>query len=196
MALDPIGVTVRVAQLLESLDIPYLVGGALASAILGEPRATEDIDMVADICPEQADALIGALGTEFYVPVGSLREAISRRTSFNVIHLETMWKVDIFVLRELPLDQEEMARRRLMVIATNPDRSVYVISPEDLVLQKLDWYRRGGGVSDRQWRDVLGLLKVQADRIDRAYLQRWANVIQVTDLLERAFREAGFTSSG
>jgi hypothetical protein len=195
MALDPIGLTVRVAELLDSLDIPYLLGGALASAILGEPRATEDVDIVADIRPEQAEAVIRVLGNEFYVPAGRLRDAVSHRTSFNVIHLETMRKVDIFVLRALPLDQQEMARRRLTVVTTNPDRSIYVASPEDLVLQKLDWYRCGEGVSDRQWRDVLGLLKVQADRIDRAYLRRWADVIQVTDLLERACREAGFPSS-
>ena len=89
MALDPIRVAVRTAEILESLDIPYLVGGALASAILGEPRSTEDVDIVADIRPEQADALIGALGDEFYVPADSLRDAVHRRTSFNVIHLET-----------------------------------------------------------------------------------------------------------
>ena len=189
MALDPIGVALRVAQLLESRDIPYLVGGAMASAILGEPRTTEDIDIVADIRPEQADALIGALGSEFYVPVDSLRNAVVRRTSFNIIHLETMRKVDIFVLRGVALDQEEMRRRLRVVVATDPERTLYVATPEDLILQKLEWYRKGGSVSDRQWRDVLGLIKVQGDRLDRAYLTRWATETGLNDLVERALLE-------
>ena len=159
MAIDvdtgPIQVTLRVATILDNLGVPYLVGGAIASSILGDSRATEDIDIVADLRAHHVAPLLSALQAEFYVGEQALHDAVLKRPSFNIIHLGTMRKVDIFVLSGLALDQEEMRRRLRVVVGTDPERTLYVATPEDLILQKLLWYRKGGGQSDRQWRDVL-----------------------------------------
>jgi hypothetical protein len=131
-----------------------------------------------------------ALRAAFYVDAEAIKDAVSRSSSFNVIHLETMFKVDVFVRRQRPFDQAQFERRSVQVVATDPERTAYVASPEDTILAKLECYRMGGEVSDRQWRDVLGVLKVQGERLDRTYLRRWVAALQVSDLLERAWKDA------
>ena len=183
-------ITLFVTQTLEQLDIPYAVGGSLASSLHGIMRATLDVDIVADMRLEHIRPLVTALSQEFYADGEMMRDAIERHSSFNLIHYETAYKVDIFIRKLRPYGRIQLERRQKSVIATNPEQSVYVTSPEDTILAKLEWYRLGGEVSDRQWRDILGVIKTRADELDLIYLQKWAAELQVVDLLERAVREA------
>jgi hypothetical protein len=187
---EQIAVTLLVTDALEALGAPYAIGGSFASATHGVMRATMDADLVARLRPEHAEPLAQALGEAFYADVEAMRDAIRRRASFNVIHLETMFKVDIFVAKARPFDRAQLSRRQRHQLSEDPERYAYVASPEDNILSKLEWYRMGGGISDRQWRDVLSVLKVQGDRLDLDYLRRMAATLDVLDLLERALKEA------
>ena len=119
-----------------------------------------------------------------------IRDAIRRRSSFNVIHLATMMKVDVFILKDRAFDQAAFARSTASTLDEHQRRVYPLTTAEDIVLHKLEWYRLGGGVSERQWQDVLGVFRVQGATLDRAYLERWASDLGVADLLARAIREA------
>ena len=183
-----------VVDALERLGVPYGVGGSVASSFAGVARATLDVDLVADLCPGYAEPLAGALSQEYYVDVEMIAEAIRRRGSFNVIHLATMFKIDVFVMEDTAFARENMARRIALEI---PDvgRTLYFTSPEDIVLHKLLWYAMGGGVSDRQWYDLQGVLRLQAERLDLAYMRRWAEQLGIRDLLQQALAEAGLAGT-
>ena len=183
-------ITLLVTQTLEQMSVPYAVGGSLASSLHGVMRSTLDVDIVADLCLEHIPSLVATLSKEFYADDGMMRDAIEHHSSFNLIHYETAFKVDIFICKLRAFDKMQLERRRTSGIATDPEQSVYVVSPEDIILSKLEWYRLGGEVSDRQWRDVLGVLKVRAGELDLDYLRKWAGELNVADLLERALREA------
>ncbi len=135
--------------------------------------------------------LARALGEAFYADAEMMRDAVRRHSSFNVIHLETMFKVDVFVAKPRAFDRSQLARRQLHLLSKDPERRAFVTSAEDIALSKLEWYSIGGQVSDRQWRDVLGVLKVQGRQLDYAYMRRMAAELGVVNLLERAFEEAG-----
>lgn len=147
-----------------------------------------DVGIIADLSTEHLEPIVNRLGEEFYADAQMMRQAIARRSDFNLIHLETMFKVDIFVARDRPFDQQQLARRQPQLLES-PDQVAYVASPENVILAKLEWYRMGGEVSERQWWDVQGILDVQGARLDRTYLQQWAATLQVADLLARAWAE-------
>jgi hypothetical protein len=188
---DIIEVTLKVVKVFEKLGIAYHIGGSLASSAFGIARSTLDVDIVADIKPEQVTDLSENLRGEFFVDSEMILDAIQKQSSFNLIHLETLFKVDIFPLKNHPFDQEAFSRRHQKAISEDASNQLFFATPEDIILHKLTWYRSGGEVSDRQWNDVLGVLKVQGDQLDIVYLNQWAKELSVSELLKRAIDEAG-----
>jgi len=184
-------VTRKVAAALDSAGVRYFLGGSVASALYGEARSTRDVDLVAALLSHHIEPFLAALGDGFYAEATAIRAAVAARTSFNVIHLDTMVKVDIFIFKADAFGRSQFARRTLRQLSPDDSVSIYVASAEDTVLAKLQWYREGGGVSDRQWTDVLGVLKVQGTALDRAYMEEWARELGLTALLRRALEDAG-----
>ncbi|MBX7235657.1 MAG: hypothetical protein K1X65_14820 [Caldilineales bacterium] len=186
---EPIAVTLLVVEALESLGVSYVIGGSLASTLHGMARATLDSDLVADLQLQHVKSLVALLHDRFYIDESAAREAIQLHRSFNIIHLPTMFKVDIFIPKQRAFDQAQLSHRVMHRVSTEPGRSIYVSSPEDTILAKLEWYRLGGEVSERQWRDVVGIVSVQGDRLDWDYLRRAASQLGVADLLEKLAAE-------
>ena len=191
MVAGPLELTLRVVRTLEGLGIPYVLGGSLASSLVGEPRATADIDLAIRIGPDQVAALVRALSRDFYISEEAVEDAVRRGTSFNVVHLESVTKVDLFVLGDDVLDRRQLERRVRVLVTEDPPQQLWIGSAEDQVLRKLAWYRAGGQVSDRQWRDVIGILAVQSGRLDLEELRTAAEELGLSDLVERAIAEAG-----
>jgi hypothetical protein len=187
---ESVSVLMLVVGIFEHLRIPYLIGGSMASALYGVARSTLDVDIVAELHQEQVDALVKALGDDFYADDEMIRDAIRHRSSFNLIHLKTIFKVDVFICKERPFDRIQFERRVEQKFTTNPEQKAFMTTAEDIILAKLEWYLLGSEVSDRQWRDILGVLKVQAGRLDMDYLRHWAVELNVADLLQRALKES------
>jgi len=189
---DIVAATQPVVKAFELLNIAYYIAGSVASSAYGIARATMDVDMVAAIKPHHVNLLVQQLESTYYIDADMIRDAIARQASFNLVHLETMLKVDVFILKNDPYHQTTLQRRRKDTLDEEPNAAeFYLVSAEDIVLSKLDWYRMSGGVSERQWKDVLGVLKVQQALLDMVYLEHWATQLQLYDLLQRAIAEAG-----
>jgi len=183
-----------VIEALTALHVPYYVGGSIASSVTGVARATLDADLVAALQGEHAEPLATMLSQYYYVDVEMIQQAIRRCSSFNVIHLATMFKIDVFVPEDTPFARANM-QRRVALHVPEAGRFLHICAPEDIVLHKLIWYQAGGGVSDRQWYDLQGVLRLQAPGLDLAYLQRWAVELGVAALLRRAMEEAGLSDT-
>jgi len=191
---DPIQITLGVTQVLESMGVSYVIGGSMAGAVHGLARSTMDVDIVADLKDADVAALVASLVDAFYADPVSIREAVRTRRSFNLLHLESMFKVDIFVLPDDPWERSQIARRERVVLGETDREAAYFATAEDTILAKLRWYRMGGEVSDRQWQDVLSIVAVQHDRLDLDYLRAWSRELGVADLLARVLgTESGAT---
>jgi hypothetical protein len=187
--LDAIAVALHVAAAIEAAGGAYFVGGSLASSLQGEPRATNDIDIVLELPIGRISALARALGPSFEVDQDMVRDALLHGRSCNVFYLPSVMKVDLFAVGSTPYDETEFARRRSVPVRSSGETLV-LKSPEDTVLRKLLWYRAGGEVSDRQWRDVVEVLRVNRGELDSAYLANWAKRLGTTDMLVRALAES------
>jgi hypothetical protein len=185
----PVAVVLLVVRALDACGVRYVVGGSLASSVAGEPRATLDADLMVDLPVSSVGCVLEQLGDEFYAEHDAFERAIHERTSVNIVHMATATKVDLFVLGATLIEPRQMERRQRIELEDPPGAAFFVYTPEDILLQKLRWFRLGGETSDRQWRDVLGILLVQGDRLDPAYLASAAADIGVADLFARAYTD-------
>lgn len=186
---EPIEVTLKVTDIFEKLGVAYLIGGSLASALYGMVRTTQDSDIVTEMRLEHLQPFVAALQDEFYMDDEMIAEAIQRHSCFNIIHRETMFKVDVFIPEPRPFLQSQLSRAQRQTFLFEKEVSAKFASPEDTILSKLEWYRMGGEASECQWRDILGVLKTRAGELDMNYLRQWASELKVGDLLERAVKE-------
>jgi hypothetical protein len=185
MLSEQVAVTLQVTKVLERLGVIYVIGGSMASTAHGRIRTTMDVDIVADLQPDHISPLVQALGGTFYVDQEVAQNAVKRHSTFNLIHLETMFKVDIFIPKDRPFDRQQLARREQQIIGTEPDQTAYIASAEDIILAMLVWYGLGGVFSERQWSDIQVFLDVGGGGMFWYYLWVWAAVLGVGDLLGR-----------
>lgn len=185
----PTEVLVDVTRVFEDLRIDYVVVGSFASSARGVRRATVDADIVAALSLDRVQQLVERLSKDYYIDDQAVRRAVVGQRVFNAIHLESMFKVDVYISGD-SFTKQEIARRLPEKILPGSDTIVYIATAEDTVLAKLSWYRKGKEVSDRQWSDVLGIIKIQKARLDYSYLRRWSEQLGVNDLLDKAIRDA------
>jgi hypothetical protein len=186
---ENVAIVHEVAAVLDRLEIPYAVGGSWARSLLGKPRLTHDVNVTVEPFPGKETAFCSSFSDDYYVSVPMIQDAVRRRSSFNIIHWPSGFKIDIFVRKNRPYDASVLARRRLHPLSDG--RSLTLVSPEDVILLKLEWYRLGGNTSERQLEDVRGVFQMQAGNLDQAYLDHWAADLSVSDLLQRARQESG-----
>jgi len=180
-----------VLKVFENLSIPYYIGGSVASSIYGMARATMDVDIVADLKISNINRLKQILENEYYIDNEMIADAIRSASSFNLIHLETMIKIDVFLHKEDPYAEMALQRKRKDTLEELDKVEFYFSSPEDIIVAKVQWYKIGGFVSERQWLDVIGVIKVQGDLLDKKYLKRWSQKLGLAALMQKAFDEAG-----
>ncbi len=185
---DPIKLAALIAEVLDDLEIRYVIGGSVAASIYGEPRTTLDLDLMIEANERQVVELTERLRQGFYVDQADAVNAVRSSSSFSVIHLGTSMKVDFFLAEREVFATEQLNRRRAIDIGGGV--SAWFYAPEDLIVRKLLCFRAGGEQSQRQWRDVVGILRIAHDGIDFEYLRRAATARRLLDLVERAIADA------
>lgn len=185
-----------VSAALTRLGIRHYVGGSVASSFHGAARSTMDVDLVADMTDSAVSEFLKCFDQDFYLSEAAIRDAIRRKSCFNLIHLSTSFKVDVFVSRQRPFDVAAMNRATLEHLGDSHLLKIHVATPEDSIISKLEWYRKTSETSERQWDDVTRLLKLLGDAADMEYLRTSAESVGVQDLLERLVLEIDEANSG
>jgi hypothetical protein len=180
----------EVIAVLDQLGIVYALGGSWASSLLGKMRFTHDADLTAEPFPGREAVFCSSFGSDYYISLRAVQQAVRQRGSFNIIHTLNGFKVDLFIRKDRPFEKSLMNRRFAFTLPDSAGQTIQCISPEDLILVKLEWYRLGGEAAQQQLLDVRGVLEIQADRLDQAYLDRWAADLGVADLLARVRNES------
>jgi hypothetical protein len=176
----------HVCEILEELSLPYLVTGSQATIAFGEPRFTNDIDIVVALTPERLDSFVKRFpADEFYLSRSAAVEAIARHSMFNIIHPTSGLKIDVIIPGESAYEQSRFERGRRVQIS--PDFAATFASPEDVIIKKLQFYKIGN--SDRHLRDIAGVLKVSGEAIDRDYVTANAEQFGVGDIWKRVLNE-------
>jgi hypothetical protein len=191
---DPIGDVARLAVVfgrkLEELGFAYVIGGSFASSVYGDPRMTNDIDIVVDLTPAAVPRLIAMLGDDYYHDEDRMRAVARDGGSFNVVHFDSGVKIDIFVPRGRSASRA-FTHRTSIRMAPDATEAIWVAGPALIVIEKLRWFQKQDGASDRQWRDILGVLKGAREGLDLAWLRSEARADGTGELLERALAQAG-----
>lgn len=172
----------EIKALLDEAGIPYMVVGSFASMVYGEPRTTQDLDIVVDPASAALDHFLARIDMDaFYVDPDTARDALRRRGMFNIVDMRSGWKIDLVIRKNRPFSREELVRRTDQEIL---GVLVPTASPEDTIIAKLEWAKQGG--SERQVRDVVGILRVRGDSLDREYIARWVEELGLEEPWERA----------
>lgn len=179
----------KFTDILDKLGINYAIGGSMASSAYGSVRFTEDADVMVEPFDDKAEEFIQSLKPEYYISKDAILYALKQHSSFNIIHIESVFKIDIFVRKDTDFEEQLMLRRRPLKLSDSLKKTFSVVSPEDIILIKLCWYRDGNYSSNQQWKDVLGVFNIQAEQLDVKYLKKWASKLYISELLEKAISE-------
>jgi hypothetical protein len=179
-----------VINALDDLGLSYYIGGSIASSAYGMARSTLDVDLVLELETFHIQPLVNKLKSEYYIKSEMINNAIKEKTSFNIIHLKSMLKIDVFILKDQVYPKKAFERKTKDKLDDEAGSiNIYLCSPEDIILHKLEWFKSGGEVSERQWLDILGVIKIQFEKLDKDYLKYWAKQLGVFNLLEKSFSE-------
>ena len=187
---DLVAALAPVSAALTRLGIRHYVGGSVASSFHGASRSTMDVDLVADMNDSHVSEFLACFGKDFYVSEAAVQSAIRRKSCFNLIHLPTSFKVDVFVSRHRPFDVSAMNRATIERLGDSRTLEIHVATAEDAIVSKLEWYRKTDETSDRQRDDITRLLRLLGDAADIEYLKASAASVGVHDLLDRLLSEA------
>ena len=179
-------VFLSVIKTLNQLNLPYIITGAYASSIHGEPRATHDIDLQIYLTPKDINDIYNAFQENFYVSKEGIEDALKYRTMFNLIHLESQIKIDFWIPKQSEYDQERLKRRQEITIS---GIKTFVISPEDSILTKLDWHKKTE--LEKHFADALGIMRIQGDRLDFDYITSWVEKLSIEELWAELRNTAG-----